>query len=143
MRNVHSLRPDARVEGVLVSRQVSGGREFLAGVASDPALGHAVVAGLGGIHVETLADIRLAMAPCTPASAREQVARLKSFPLLRGTRGQPALDVDAYVDVLVRLGLLAHDLGSRLVEIDINPLFVFSAGRGVLAVDALVVLAGD
>jgi acyl-CoA synthetase (NDP forming) len=59
--------------------------------------------------------------------------------LLHGTRGRPAGDIDALVDVILRLQSLAQDLGDSIAELDINPILVRPAGKGVVAVDALVV----
>jgi acetate---CoA ligase (ADP-forming) len=43
-------------------------------------------------------------------------------------------------DTLVRVSWLAVHLTGHLAELDINPLMVLPAGRGVKAVDALAVL---
>jgi NAD(P)H-hydrate repair Nnr-like enzyme with NAD(P)H-hydrate epimerase domain len=42
------------------------------------------------------------------------------------------------IDTLMRLSALAVDLRDVVQELDINPLFVLSAGKGVKAGDALV-----
>jgi acetyl-CoA synthetase (ADP-forming) len=59
---------------------------------------------------------------------------LRLWPVLAGARGRAKLDVAAVVDALVRLSWLGHDLGPRLVELDVNPLIV--GVSGVVAVDA-------
>jgi acetyltransferase len=41
----------------------------------------------------------------------------------------------------VRVSQLAVDLGDRIAALDVNPLLVLPAGKGVRAVDALVELA--
>jgi acetyl-CoA synthetase (ADP-forming) len=61
--------------------------------------------------------------------------RLTMWPVLGGTRGRPALDVAAVVDVIVRMSYLAADLGPRLVDLEVNPLIVRAAGGGAVAVD--------
>ena len=50
-------------------------------------------------------------------------------------RGNPARDVEAIVDALVRLSWLAVDLGEHLVDLEINPLIAGAVGAGVRAVD--------
>jgi acetyl-CoA synthetase (ADP-forming) len=58
--------------------------------------------------------------------------------VLRAYRGRGALDADAVVDAIVRLGWLAHDLSRATepdFEIEVNPLKVRLQGQGV-AVDA-------
>ena len=69
------------------------------------------------------------------------VKELKTWPLLDGFRGRPRCDVDALVSAIVAFSQMALQLGARLVEAEINPLFVLPAGRGVRAADGVVVLA--
>jgi len=59
--------------------------------------------------------------------------------LLDGVRGGSALDVEAAVEAVVRLSVLAADLGDTLAELDVNPLLVRETGA--VALDALVVPA--
>jgi acetyltransferase len=68
------------------------------------------------------------------------IAELKGAKILEGYRGAAPADIDALVDVLVRLSWLIHDHRERVAEIDVNPLFVRAKGQGVVAADALVVL---
>jgi acetate---CoA ligase (ADP-forming) len=68
------------------------------------------------------------------------VRELRSFPILNGARGRPKADVDALLDTLVRLSVMALDLKETVKEFDINPLFVLKAGDGVRAGDALAKL---
>src|SRR5262249_21351644 len=77
--------------------------------------------------------------PITPAEARSMLSDVKGARVLQGFRGRPAADVEALVDTLVRVSHLAVHLEGRLAELDINPLMVLPAGRGVKAVDTLVV----
>jgi acyl-CoA synthetase (NDP forming) len=137
---VLAARPDAQIDGVVVTRQITGAKEFLAGITTDDNLGPAVVAGLGGIYVEVFEDVALMTPPITRDKAQRALRSLRAHKLLTGTRGEPPRDVGAFVDVLQRLGALAEDLRGRLVELDVNPLFVFADGEGAVAGDALVVL---
>jgi acetyl-CoA synthetase (ADP-forming) len=91
--------------------------------------------GLGGVFVEVLRDVQMWPAPVSPPGAAAMLRRLKSWPLLAGTRGRPALDIEAVADTVARLSWLAHDLGPRLIDIEINPLIVRTAGLGAIAVD--------
>ena len=52
---------------------------------------------------------------------------------------QPAADLDALVDVLMKVQHLAVDLSADVAEFDINPLL--AGPKGVVAADALVVLS--
>ncbi len=131
--------PNARIDGISVQEMASG-VEMIAGAVNDPHFGPYVMVGLGGVLTEVLHDVAHRFAPVTAADAREMLTQLKGAKILEGYRGAPPLDVDAVVDVLVRLSWLIHDHRERVAEIDINPLFVRARGQGVVAADALVVL---
>ncbi len=70
------------------------------------------------------------------------IAEVKGARLLQGFRGRPAADLDALQDTLVSVSHFAMHMAGHLMELDINPLMVLPSGRGVKAVDALVVLRG-
>ncbi len=113
--------------GVLLQQQVAPGLELIASIRHDPQFGPFVLVGAGGTLVELMRDVASAPAPLSHAGARRLVRSLRSAALLDGWRGSPARDVDAIVDALVRLSWLAVDLGTRLVDLEINPLI---AGDG-------------
>jgi len=115
--------------------------ELIAGLKVDEVFGPVVVAGAGGIFVEVLRDVALRLPPLDEQEARAMLEELRVAPLLHGARGRPPADVTAAAAALVCLGELALDLGPRLRELDVNPLLVLPEERGVLAADALVVLA--
>jgi acetyltransferase len=142
VQNAHEYDPQASIDGVLVSEMVVGGTEFFVGVTSDDTIGPIVVAGLGGIYVETIKDAVTTTPPVSSDRARELLMDLQSAPLLRGVRGLPALDIDAFADVISKVSRLAVENRDFITEIDINPLLVLPEGRGVRAVDALVVVRG-
>jgi acetyltransferase len=94
--------------------------------------------GLGGVAVEVLKDVALAPVPLGPADARGLLARLEGAALLEAHRGTPAADVDALVELMVRLGRFAADHAETIAEIDLNPVLVHAQGNGVSVVDALI-----
>ena len=138
MRNARAYKPDAHIEGVLVQEMVAGGIEAILGVTNDPLFGPAVMFGLGGIFAEVLRDVSFRMAPVTHSEAREMISEIKGAAVLRGARGAAPADVDALADAIVRVSAMAVDLENQMAELDINPLFVFPAGSGVKAGDALI-----
>ncbi len=138
LASARAYNAGARMEGVLVQEMVGDGIEAILGVTNDPLFGPAVMFGLGGIFAEVLKDVSFRLAPVTPAVARDMVEEIAAYPVLAGARGRPKADVDALVDAIVRLSALAIDLKDTVSELDINPLFVFAAGRGVKAADALI-----
>jgi acyl-CoA synthetase (NDP forming) len=136
--NARAYRKDARIEGVLVQEMVKDGVETILGVTNDRLFGPAVMFGLGGIFAEVLKDVSFRLAPVIPSVAREMVEETAGHAVLAGARGRPRADVDALVDAIVRLSALALDLKDCVAELDINPLFVLAAGKGVKAADALI-----
>jgi acetyltransferase len=95
--------------------------------------------GSGGVMVEVYNDVALCRCPITQAEARLMLSNVKGARVLHGFRGRPAADTEALTQALVHVSHLAVQLDGRLAELDINPLLVLPAGRGVKAVDALVV----
>ena len=68
-------------------------------------------------------------------TAQRMVRSLRIARLLDAWRGNPARDIEAIVDALVRLSWLAIDLGECLIDLEINPLIAGAVGAGVRAVD--------
>jgi acetate---CoA ligase (ADP-forming) len=135
--------PAAGVAGVLVQEMVSDGVEVIVGVSYDAQLGPVLLFGTGGIMVEVYGDVALRRCPVTLAESLAMVSEVKGAPLLQGFRGRPQADIPALAETLVRVSHLAVHLTGRLAELDINPLMVLPAGKGVKAVDALVALRGS
>lgn len=140
LARVRAALPQARLEGVLIAPMIEDGVEALAGVVNDPGFGPVVAFGLGGIFAETLADMRYAVAPFGVAEARRMIDGLRGAAVFAGQRGRPPCDIDALAAMLSRLSVLAWQWRGRLAELDINPLLVRPAGKGVVAADALLVL---
>jgi acetyltransferase len=139
LANAKKHEPDANIEGVLFQKMVDKGVEIIIGVKNDPQLGPAVMCGLGGVFVEMFKDVSLCPAPISRKEATDMVMSLKSAQLLTGYRGSAPLDIEALVDVIVRVGDMAKAQKDSLVEMDINPLFVYE--KGVCAVDAVLAYA--
>jgi acetate---CoA ligase (ADP-forming) len=138
MAAVGAHAPHATIDGILVQEMVEGAVEAIVGINNDSLFGPALMFGLGGIFTEVLKDVAFRLAPITPSEAQAMIRQVKGHPLLEGARGRPPCDVDALADVLCRLSAVAVDLQDCLAELDINPLFVLPAGRGVKAGDALI-----
>ena len=128
--------PQARIDGVLIAPMAGQGVETILGVHMDPIFGPMIMFGLGGVAVELYKDIAFASAPLNKAQAGALVDRVRASKLLAGWRGQPALDVPALVDALVRLSNFAVDHADILEGVDINPFLVRE--QGGVCLDALV-----
>lgn len=132
--------PGAMLEGCVVQPMLSGGIELIVGCRWDAQFGPVVVVGSGGVLVEILDDVQMAIAPVSAAHARRLVDALRIAPVLAGARGRKPADIDALADAVARLSELAAALGPRLAELDINPLLVRESGRGVIALDGRATL---
>ena len=143
---VRTIRTDLECAGLgavaaefLVQEQIDSGQEMIVGVNRDRLLGPVVMVGLGGRLVEVLGDVAVRIAPLTDADVEEMLHSLKSYRLLTGYRGAPALDVDALSQVLHRVSALVDDL-AEIAEMDLNPVFVLE--KGAVAADVRIRVAG-
>lgn len=141
MANARRHAPEARIEGVLVQKMMPKGHELVIGVVRDPDFGPLVMVGAGGIYLEVLKDVVFAPSPISRQEARRLILSLKIAPILLGTRGQAVADMDALADIVSRVAELART-ETGIEQIDLNPVFVYPQGQGVVAVDALAVACG-
>jgi acyl-CoA synthetase (NDP forming) len=132
-------RPDARIEGVMIAPLVSGGVETIAGVVSDPVFGPVVMFGLGGVFVEVLKDVTFRVAPFSVGEAHRMIREIRGYAMLEGVRGAPPADVEALAEMLAALSRFAAANAAEIDSIDLNPVRVLEKGRGVVALDALIV----
>jgi acyl-CoA synthetase (NDP forming) len=130
--------PGARIEGVLIARQIKGAVEMALGVAKDPVFGPVAMVGLGGVFIEILKDVSFRRCPFGEAEAEAMIRSLKGFPLLDGARGRPKADVAALAAALSALSRFASGAGERLAGVDVNPLLVLPEGQGAFAADAVI-----
>ncbi len=124
---------------VVVQRQVPTRDtvELFLGMTVDPQFGPLVSFGLGGIWVETLRDVVVAIPPIDAGTAESLLRRLRGAPLLRGARGRAPVDLPALATAIAAFSRMAATLGPHLAEVDVNPLL--AGPEGVVAVDALVI----
>ncbi|MBR0667315.1 acetate--CoA ligase family protein [Roseomonas hellenica] len=127
-------------EGFLVQERIRGGVEMILGFHRDPQLGPVILLGAGGVAAELFQDTTLRLLPIARDDAEAMVDELKAARLLRGYRGAPPADIDALVDAVMAFAAMAGAAGDRLLEAEINPLFVLPEGQGARAVDGLAVL---
>ncbi|MFK0284037.1 acetate--CoA ligase family protein [Streptomyces sp. NPDC090499] len=127
------------LDGVLVCQMVERGVEMVVGVTHDDLFGPTVTVGLGGVLVEVLHDAAVRVPPFGEEQARDMLAELRGRTLLDGVRGRPPADLEALVEVVLRVQRMALELGGQLAELDINPLMVLEQGQGAVALDALAV----
>ena len=141
MSSIGASHPDAHLEGVLLERMAPKGVEVIVGMRRDPSFGPLIMFGLGGIYVELFNDVSFRIAPVSQEEARAMIFETRAGRLLTGYRGQPVADIDALVTCIQNVSRLSLDF-PEIEEAEINPLLVFPAGEGAVALDGRVILGG-
>lgn len=136
--NVKKVMPNVFINGVGIYEMVKDYKEIIVGVSYDKTFGHMVMVGLGGIYVEVLKDVSFRIIPFSRKEAYNMLAELKTYKLLKGIRGEKPSDIDAIVDILLRISQLVRDF-PNIVELDINPLAVLE--KGVVGLDARLIIS--
>lgn len=127
------------LDGILVEAMGARGLELIIGAKNDPQWGPVILAGLGGVTAEVIKDVRLLDADLGVEEIVAELNQLKSAALFHGFRGAPELDVQAAAELISRLGqVLRGTPGVR--EVDLNPVVVYPKGKGVVALDALMLI---
>ncbi|HEU4366126.1 MAG TPA: bifunctional acetate--CoA ligase family protein/GNAT family N-acetyltransferase [Candidatus Krumholzibacteria bacterium] len=132
-------RPDAHVEGVTVQKMTTHptGYELIVGAKRDPIFGTVLMVGAGGTAAEVFKDRALELPPLSERLARRMLESLRSWPLLQGYRGRPAVNIDRLIEVLMRLSYLVADY-PEIKELDVNPLLC--TPEDAIALDARIIL---
>ncbi len=137
-QDVAASRPQARVDGYLVSEMLADGIDCILGLHCDPVFGPVVMLGLGGVLVELLGDVAIRLAPVGEAEAGAMVRSLRGAALLGGYRGARPCDVAALTQAIIAVSRLAAANAGHVRTIEINPLRVLAVGKGVVALDAVI-----
>ena len=119
---------------VLVQKMVIG-REIMLGMKKDSQFGPVLIAGFGGIFVELFKDVSFRIAPVDEKHGLEVLKELKSFPILKGFRGDKGVNIKEIVRIIVNLSKLSLD--ENIKEIDFNPLIVNK--KEAFVVDAKII----
>jgi len=122
-------------DSFLVQAMAGDGAELLVGIASDPSFGPVLACGAGGTRAELHPDVAVRICPVSAGEAAEMLRSLALFPLLTGFRGEPAADVAAVEELLLRVSAMV-DAHREIAELDLNP--VIAGPGGALAVDARI-----
>ena len=137
LSSCRSYKPDADIEGVLVTPMARRGLEVIIGVMRDPIFGPVLMFGLGGIFVEILKDVTFRAIPLSRYDARSMVEQIKASKVLKGVRGEAAVDKEALVDLLLKISSIVEAY-PEMAELDLNPVILYSDGYAV--VDARVIV---
>ncbi|MCC7572618.1 MAG: acetate--CoA ligase family protein [Candidatus Methanofastidiosum sp.] len=137
IQNSKNFKPDADIRGVIVQHMMPKQREVIIGVSKDNQFGHVLMFGLGGIFVEVLKDVSFRIIPIEMEDAYEMISEIRSHQMLCGVRGEKPSDIDALVDIMLKVSKFVSDF-PEVKELDLNPVFV--SEKGAVAVDALIVI---
>ncbi|HOE14657.1 MAG TPA: GNAT family N-acetyltransferase [Candidatus Saccharicenans sp.] len=139
LATVKERAPEARIEGVTVQKMIKSqpAVEMILGSKKDETFGAVIMVGSGGIAAEVLGDRSLCFPPLNERLARRALEELKTWPLLKGYRGQPPVNLDKLIETIIRFSYLVADY-PEIKEIDINPLLA-SPGE-VIALDARIIV---
>jgi acyl-CoA synthetase (NDP forming) len=133
------LDPAPRIDGALVAPMREGGVEILVGIVRDPEWGLTLAVGLGGVLVEVLDDVAVAVLPVTASDVEQLLGTLRGRKVLDGVRGRAAVDVPALARAITRIAEVAAALGDRLESLEVNPLW--AEGDRVAVLDAVLTWA--
>lgn len=137
MENVRKQYPTANINGVYIQRMVPPGQEVIVGGVNDPQFGPVVMFGSGGVEVEGLKDVAFALAPLSALELDHMLGETWAGQKLQGFRNISPADIKAVKDTITRIGQLMFDI-PQIQEVEINPLRVFSPGKGAAALDIRV-----
>jgi len=129
-----------RFDGVLVAAMAQGRREMVIGAHRDPTFGTVVLLGDGGKYIEAMPDTALLLPPFEADDVQTALQGLRIAPVLRGVRGEPPMDTEAFSAAAMAVGRLMLE-SPDILSLDINPMLVGSAGEGCVAIDAVILRA--
>jgi acyl-CoA synthetase (NDP forming) len=137
MSSVAKKCPEARILGLAVQSLAAPGIEVIIGMTRDSQFGPVLMFGLGGVFVEVLKDVSFRVIPVTKKDASDMIKEIKGYKLLQGFRGQPAVDIKALEDLLVKVSEFVQ-ANPQIKELDLNPVFAYP--EGMIAVDARIIV---
>ncbi|HEX7378355.1 MAG TPA: bifunctional acetate--CoA ligase family protein/GNAT family N-acetyltransferase [Pirellulales bacterium] len=142
MQSAREKRPQARLEGVTVERMIAApdGVELILGAKQDPVFGAVILVGAGGVTAELYQDRALELPPLNERLAMRMLQSLRSWPLLNGYRGRPAVNIERLIEIIMRFSYLVADF-PEIMEIDVNPLL--ATPERTIALDARMVVDGQ
>lgn len=140
INNGRKYNSEAQIEGVNIQKLVEKGVvETIIGGMRDINFGPVLMFGLGGIFVEIFKDVSYRVCPITRDETEKMIRSIKAFPLLDGYRGQAKADIDKIIDTLIKCCRLLIE-NPEIEELDLNPVIVFEKGKGLIVVDARIIL---
>jgi acyl-CoA synthetase (NDP forming) len=131
VENAKNYNPEAEITGILIQEMAPKGTEIIVGSTTDPTFGPTIMFGLGGIFVEILKDVSFRVAPINEEDAAEMIKEIKSYKILEGARGMPAVDQKTLVEILVKTSNMLMEC-PEIKELDMNPILAYSDGARIV-----------
>ena len=116
--------PQAKIEGVLIQKMMSGGEEVIIGAKRDHNFGPLISFGLGGIYTNILEDVSFRLAPLDKEEALQMIHETKVIKILQGARGKKSANIKSLVEILVKTSQIMEAI-PEIQEIDFNPVLAF------------------
>jgi acyl-CoA synthetase (NDP forming) len=133
-------KSNAKIVGINIQKMAENGVvEIVIGGMKDKSFGAVLMFGLGGTFVEIFKDVSYRVCPISRNEANKMIQSIKAFPLLDGYRGQEKADIEALIETITKCCNLMSQ-NPEISEIDLNPVIVFEMGKGVMVVDARIIL---
>jgi len=120
---------------ILVQKFMPHSLELIIGGKADPQFGPVILLGMGGVYTEILEDVQMRVCPPSDKELRSMISQLKSFPILKGARGQKGVNLMELSLILRKLSTLMENEQPK--ELDINP--IFATSNGLMAADMRVI----
>ena len=110
--------------------------ELVVGIKRDNFFGLIITIGSGGIFVDLFDDFKVLVCPVSRKEIRDQLLSLKIGKIFTGYRGSAKININNIVQFIESLILLMTEPELKIVEIEINPLFIFE--NQVKAIDSVI-----
>jgi acetyl coenzyme A synthetase (ADP forming)-like protein len=137
LASCRAYAPAAAIRGIQLSPMARKGTEVIVGVIRDPIFGPVLMFGLGGIFVEVLEDVAFRAIPLSRHDACSMVGQIKARKVLRGVRGEAAVDRAALVELLLAVSAIVAAY-PQIDQLDLNPVIAYEDGYAI--VDARVIV---
>src|SRR5262249_29581840 len=133
---------DFKIEQFLVEEQIEGWMaELIVGVRRHEQFGLVLLIGAGGTLVEMIDDVATLLLPTNRAAIARALSKLRVAKLLWEFRDRRGGDVESLLQTVLSVAEFAEANRHRLLELDVNPLFVLPPGLGTVAVDGMMLVA--
>jgi len=119
----------------VIIQPMKKGIELFIGGKKETVYPAVIMCGLGGVFVETFKDISIKMIPISKQDSLNMITNLKSYPILKGSRGQKGINIEEFAKIIRKISCL-FKIAPEISELDINPLMA-DEGK-IIAVDARI-----